>query len=70
MKLPGIYDVEDGDHLCTECGAAFGASRRRFFGREVRVCSTECQRARKTRLQKERRAAQKRALLPQQGVVV
>jgi len=43
---------------CTECGKEFNPWRERPFGLDAATCgSAECQRKRKTRLQKERRAA-------------
>jgi hypothetical protein len=49
-----------GNHLCSECGERFLAYRDRIFGKQPAVCSTYCQRARKTRLQRNRRAARRR----------
>ncbi len=42
---------------CTECGKEFNPWRERPFGLDAATCgSAECQRKRKTRLQRERRA--------------
>lgn len=41
---------------CTECGKEFYPHRERIFDKESQTCgSPECQRKRKTRLQRERR---------------
>lgn len=42
---------------CSECGHRFWAYKSGVFGRKIETCSLECARARKTRRQRERRAA-------------
>jgi hypothetical protein len=47
--------------ICSECGKQFNPHRDRIFDKEASTCGKpECQRKRKTRLQRERREMKQR----------
>lgn len=51
---------------CSECGREFYPWRERMFEHKQATCGNpDCQRDRKTRLQRERRMKQRRSSLPQ-----
>lgn len=51
---------------CSECGRGFMPHRDKPYGKDAETCGDpECQRARKTRLQRDRRLKQRRSTLPQ-----
>jgi hypothetical protein len=59
MQRWGARPAEHGDQVCSECTRRFIAYRDRIFDKQPAVCSAECQKARKTRLQRERRHAKR-----------
>jgi len=59
MKRFVHFSLDLGTHTCSECGKTFKPYRAKLFGKLAVVCSAECQRGRKTRLQRQRRIATK-----------
>ena len=53
---------------CSECGKTVYPHRELIYDKRPETCGADdCQRARKTRLQRERRMKQRRSTLPHRG---
>lgn len=69
MRTGNLETDDLGRPLCEECKKPFRVHRESPFGKDVHTCgSPECQRKRKTRLQREKRSLRRHHMVPYPGM--